>query len=211
VVRLPVRVAAVNDYQLVVEGVASLLRRYPDRLHVCDRIVIGEPITGGPIDVALYDTYGRVGLAEAVLRKLVAHPDVDRVAIFSLDIRQELIEDARAAGASGFLSKSLSGGEIANALVRIASGDYVEALGRAPEPAYEYLDWPGKRDGLSERESQVLVLCAHGLTNREIAAALYVGQETVKTHLRNVFAKLGLRNRVEAAAYVQRAGTFARS
>ncbi len=79
------------------------------------------------------------------------------------------------------------------------------------QPAYEHLDWPGKRDGVSERESQVLVLCAQGLTNREIAAALYIGNETVKTHLRNVFDKLGLRNRVEAAAFVQREGVFARS
>ena len=209
--RLPVRVAAVNDYQLVVEGMASLLRRYPDRLHVCDAIVIGEPITGGPIDVALYDTYGRVGLAASVLRKLVAHPEVERVAIFSLDLPTELIDEARAAGASGLISKRLAAEDIADALVRIAGGEYVEALGQDAQPAYEHLDWPGKRDGVSERESQVLVLCAQGLTNREIAAALYIGNETVKTHLRNVFDKLGLRNRVEAAAFVQREGAFARS
>ena len=205
---MPVRVAAVNDYQLVVEGVASLLRRYPDRLHVCDAIVIGEPITGGPVDVALYDTYGRVGLAAAVLRKLVAHPDVKRVAIFSLDFPTELIDEARAAGASGLISKRLAAEDIADALVRIAGGEFVEALSQARQPAYEHLDWPGKHDGISERESQVLVLCAQGLTNREIAAALYIGNETVKTHLRNVFAKLGLRNRVEAATYLQRTGAF---
>ena len=210
-VRLPVRVAAVNDYELVVEGVASLLRRYPDRLHLCDAIVIGEPITAGPVDVALYDTYGRVGLAASVLRKLVAHPDVERVAIFSLDFPPELIDEAHAAGASGLISKRLAAEDIADALVRIAGGEFVEALGHARQPAYERLDWPGKRDGLSERESQVLVLCAEGLRNREIAAALYVGNETVKTHMRNVFAKLGLRNRVEAAAFVQRTGAFVRS
>ena len=210
-VRLPVRVAAVNDYQLVVEGVASLLRRYPDRLYVCDRILVGEPITGGPVDVALYDTYGRVGLAEATLRKLIEQCEVERVAIFSHDLRRELIDDALAAGASGFISKGLAGNEIADAIVKIASGEVVEALGHSATPAYDMLDWPGKRNGLSERESQVLVLCADGLTNREIADALYIGNETVKTHLRNVFAKLGLRNRVEAAAFVQRSRGFTRS
>ena len=83
-------------------------------------------------------------------------------------------------------------------------------MGSSRPPAYEDLDWPGKREGLSERESQVLVLCADGLKNREIADALYIGNETVKTHLRNVFGKLGLRNRVEAAAFVQREQGFVR-
>jgi NarL family two-component system response regulator LiaR len=209
-VRLPIRVAAVDDYQLIVEGVASLLRRYPDRLHVCDRIVVGDPIVGGPVDVALFDTYGRVGNAAPALRTLVAQPEVERVAVFSLDLRRELIDEARDAGASGFVSKALSGDDIADALVRIAAGEYVEAVGEAAHPAYEYLDWPGKQAGLSERESQVLVLCAQGLTNREIATAVYVGIETVKSHLRSVFAKLGLRNRVEAATFVERSGAFVR-
>src|SRR5690242_5073741 len=141
---------------------------------------------------------------------LTADPAVERVAIFSLDLRRELIEEARAAGASGFISKALSGDDIADALVRIAAGESLEAVGEAVHPAHEHLDWPGKHDGLSERESQALVLCAQGLTNREIATALYVGVETVKTHLRNVFAKLGLRNRVEATMFVQRSGAFVR-
>jgi DNA-binding NarL/FixJ family response regulator len=207
---LPIRVAAVNDYELIVEGVAGLLRRYPDRLLVCDRIVIGDPIEGGPIAVALYDTYGRVGIAEPALRALIEQPGVERVAIFSLDLRPELVKHAIAAGASGFISKSLSGDEVADALVRVAAGEHVAAFDESPRPAHEHLQWPGKTDGLSERESQVLVLCAEGLTNREIAVALYIGVETVKTHLRNVFAKLDLRNRVEAAAFVQRSGAFTR-
>ena len=125
--------------------------------------------------------------------------------------RRSFIGAASAAGASGFISKGLSGNDIADALVRIANDEHVEALGQAPDPGIEHLDWPGKREGISERESEVLVLCAQGLTNREIAAALFIGNETVKTHLRNVFAKLGLRNRVAAAAFVQRAGGLVRS
>jgi DNA-binding NarL/FixJ family response regulator len=212
-VRLPIAVASVNDYELIVEGVGAMLRKYPDRLVVRDRIVIGE-LVDGPVDVALYDTYGRVGIAEPALRALVADGQVDRVAVFSLDFRPELIADAVAAGASGFISKALPGSEIADALVRIAGGEYVEAIGvpgELPEgSALADLEWPGKADGLSERESQVLVLCAEGLTNPEIAASLYVGLETVKSHLRSVYAKLGIRNRVAAASYVQRSGAFDR-
>jgi DNA-binding NarL/FixJ family response regulator len=108
----------------------------------------------------------------------------------------------------------LSGDEIARAVVRIAGGEYVEALGadRGLEDcsALSELEWPGRQDGLSERESQVLVLCAEGLTNGEIADALFVGLETVKSHLRSVYSKLDIRNRVAAAAYAQRSGAFAR-
>ncbi|HQV58873.1 MAG TPA: response regulator transcription factor, partial [Ilumatobacteraceae bacterium] len=121
-----------------------------------------------------------------------------------------LIDEARAAGADGFISKALSGSEIADALVRVVAGEQVEALGtgRKSPPT---IDWPGRSAGLTERESQVLVLCAEGMTNREIADALYIGLETVKSHLRNVFKRLGLRNRTQAAAYADPLGQFRRS
>ena len=208
--RLPIRVAAVNDYELIVAGVANLLRRYPDRLFVADRIVIGDPIEV-PVDVALYDTYGRVGIAEHALAVLARDPAVRRVAVFTLDLRPELVRAAFRAGARGVISKALPGGVIADALVRVAAGDRVEATGTGrPRRVDGDLDWPGKGAGLTERESQVLVLCAEGLTNREMATALYLGAETVKTHLRHGYRKLGLRNRVEAAAYVRGSGAFVR-
>lgn len=62
--------------------------------------------------------------------------------------------------------------------------------------------WIGRSEGLSERESQVLVLCARGLRNREIADALYLNIETVKSHLKHAYSRLGIRNRAEAAAFV---------
>jgi NarL family two-component system response regulator LiaR len=209
-----VRVAAANDYELIVSGVAALLRLYSDRLDVRDRIVMGDPIENGPIDVVLYDTYGRTGIFGEALTTLLGHPDVHHVAVFSLDLRPEIIEDARAAGATGFISKALTGDEIADAIERIAAGEEVVALSpdgsRDGATALELLDWPGKDEGLTERESQVLVLLAEGLTNPEIATSLYLGVETVKTHVATIIRKLDLRNRVQAATYVARSGTFSR-
>lgn len=206
----PVRVAAVNDYDLIVEGMAGLLSRYPDRVHVCDRIVVGEPIGGDQIDVALYDSYGRVGVAAPVLAALADRPEIRHVALFSLDLRAELVAAARDAGATGFVSKALPGDAIVDAIVRIAAGEEVELAGTSSRSVEHELDWPGRADGLTERESQVLVLCAEGLTNREIAGALYVGVETVKSHLTNVYRRLGVRNRIQAATYVERAESFRR-
>ena len=69
--------------------------------------------------------------------------------------------------------------------------------------------WPGQAEGLTQRESEVLVMMARGYTNAEIAAALYIGTETVKTHVRRVLTKLGLRNRAQAGT-LRRAGGFVR-
>jgi DNA-binding NarL/FixJ family response regulator len=212
-----VRVAAVNDYELVVEGLAKLLGQFPDRIEVADRIVVGEPIAGTRVDVALYDTYGRVGVAAPVLRRLAAEPGIDTVAIFSLDLDVRLIADARAAGARAFISKALPAAAIVDAVVAAAAGPgEVMALPEGAAPVAgavdhrvpDALDWPGREMGLTERESQVLVLVAEGLTNRQAAEALYLSPETVKSYLRDAYAKIGVANRAAAATYVHRADAF---
>lgn len=197
---LPVAVAAVNDYEIVVQGLAAMLEGFPDRVVVRDRIIVGEPVTE-PVDVALYDTYGRLGVAAERIAELRDEPNVGRIAVFSLQIQPELIVEARQNGATGFISKCLPAEQIIEALERVAAGEDVEALGDQSPPPAE-LDWPGREKGLSQRESEVLVHAAQGLRNHEIAAALFIGTETVKSHLRSAYSKIGVRNRVEAASFV---------
>lgn len=204
-----VRVAAVNDYEIIVAGVAAMLRQFPDRLEVVDQIIVGEPLSE-PVDVALYDTYGRRGIAETALAQLAAMPEIARIAIFSLDLNPKLVAAARAAGAYAFISKALPAEAIADAIVQVARGEDLFTEVPHGRPALAELDWPGKDDGLTERESQVLVLAAEGLSNQEIAAALYLGRETVKSYLSEVYAKLRVRNRVEAARFVRDTGAFNR-
>lgn len=210
----PIRTAAANDYDLVVAGVAALLEAFPDHIEVRDRVLVGEAVENGPIDVLLYDTYGRTGEAAEALQGFLAQADISYVAMFSMDLNETAMAEARAAGCRAFISKALPAEEIVAAVIAVAGGEEVVALppaGAEPDPAtLDVLTWPGQDEGLSQRESEVLVLAAEGLTNREIATTLYVGVETVKSHLANVFAKLGLRNRVEATRYVLETGTFAR-
>ena len=120
------------------------------------------------------------------------------------------MDEAEAAGAAGFISKALPGKKIAEALVRIANGEHVVATASPTRAVDAHLMWPGKDEGLTERESQVLLLCAEGMTNREIAESLYIGIETVKSHLRKAFKQLGLRNRIQAATFVERSESFTR-
>jgi len=216
-----VRVAVINDFDVIVEGVAAMLRRHPE-IVVLDKLVVGEPVTVGPVDVALYDTYGHTSRWIEELKEIGADELVRSVALFSNELSSGLIAEAEKAGVRSFIAKSVPADQLVDALRRISAGEAVvlEAV-EGPDSAasdgevavdtvLDELDWPGKDEGLSERESQVLALVAEGLTNAEIGARLYLGSETVKTYLRQACSKLGFRNRVQAATYVVRSEAFAR-
>lgn len=203
----PIRVATVNDYELVVAGLATLLGRFPGRFEVADALIAGEPIEA-KVDVALFDTFGRAGLANEALAWLCGQDKVDKVAVFSLSLAPEAVAEGRQIGVHGFISKALSGEEIAEAIEAVAAGEQVVAGPADADEAKDIPVWPGQAEGLTQRESEVLVMMARGYTNAEIAAALYIGTETVKTHVRRVLTKLGLRNRAQAGTYVERASSF---
>ncbi|HEX2467647.1 MAG TPA: response regulator transcription factor [Solirubrobacterales bacterium] len=104
---------------------------------------------------------------------------------------------ARAAGASGFVSKDLGANDIVKAVRMVALG--MEVFGRTEERAA----------GLSGREREVIGLIAAGATNREIAERLYLSPHTVKEHTSTIYRKLGVRNRAEAVKKAQRLGVIA--
>ena len=133
-----------------------------------------------------------------------------QVAVVSLDFPTAMVADARALGVRSFISKTLTGVDLADAVVDAARGREVVATGSSRGEADPARLWPGRHEGLSERESQVLVLCAEGLSNRQIAEALYVSVDTVKSHLRRAYQRLGIHNRAQAATYVHTSGAFVR-
>ena len=204
---MPIRVAAVNDYEVVVKGLAAMLAEFPDRLHVCEAVLEGEPVQGDHIDVALYDTYGRVGIAEPTLRFLAAMDGIKAAAVFTMDVTQARVDEAFAAGARAVISKKLTGEELAG---RHPHQRVVEGLDETGHdaPGHATVDWPGREAGLTLRESEVLALVAYGRSNREVADALFVGEQTVKSHLRGIFTKLGVQNRTQAALFAREHRSF---
>jgi DNA-binding NarL/FixJ family response regulator len=202
------QVAVANDYEIVVAGLAAMLARHPD-VAVVDMFVVGEETPIEPIDIVLYDTFGREGDDGDQLATLTSTPNVRHVVVFTLSWTDSLTEAALTRGVSGVLSKSLSGEDLASRLREIADGAVVvapPAHGRISSGADR--DWPGKSVGLSERESETLVLLAQGLRNREIAQVLYVGEDTVKTHLKRAYRKLDVANRAQATNVVLRHPSF---
>lgn len=195
----PVRVAVANDFELVMAGLATMLAPF-ERVEVGDSVLLGEPVDTA-VDIVLYDTFGRADVGFDRLRQLGRQDMVGAIAIYTSSVDARLVRAALDAGAAGVLSKALPAAALVDALVRLAGGEVVVA--EAGGPAGDGLagrHWPGRSMGLTERQAEVVVLLLDGLTNAEIAAVLYVGLDTVKTHLRRAYRVLGVRNRAQAVA-----------
>jgi two-component system, NarL family, response regulator LiaR len=196
-----IRVALENDYVLVLEGLRTLLQSASD-IRVVELDVQNPPRRR--VDVTLLDTYGTEDL-EHRLRELVADPDTGALVVFSFSDEPRLVRRVLKAGAKGFISKALSGAQIIDGLRAAARGERIVLHRQSQRAALdERLRWPGDYIGLTERESELLALLPSGMTNQELAAQLYVSENTIKTQLRHLYTKLGVHNRTQAATLADR-------
>jgi two-component system, NarL family, response regulator LiaR len=200
----PPRVAVVNDYEVIVAGVCGMLASYRDRVHVVEIDVKKNP--DHVVDVALFDTYGQPILALDRIRSLIADERVGAVAIYTWTLTGASRAAAHRVGAHGLIAKALPAGELVDALVAVAGGRFVDT-GRFRGGTGG--QWPGSRWGLTGRESEVLAMVATGLPNRAIGDVLFVSENTVRTHLKAVFRKLGVTSRSQAVARALTDPTFA--
>jgi len=186
-----VTVAVINDYEVVVRGVAAMLAPYQDRIQVV--AMETETIPSTPTDVALFDTFAgrRHTLSRAA--GMVASGNVGHVVLYTWDAAPDFVRAAAEIGVSGVVLKSRSAEGLVDAVLRVASGQKVGfddvGAGGVPTRAVE----------LSDREAEVLALIAKGLTNGQIADELYLSIETVKTYVKRLYAKLDVHNRAQAA------------
>ncbi|MBO0844070.1 MAG: response regulator transcription factor [Nocardioides sp.] len=140
-------------------------------------------------------------------------PRRPRVLILTTFDHEEYVYEALRAGASGFLLKSAPPRELAGAIRTVAAGDALLAPDITRRMIEDYLtrrrpgrSRPAALESLTPRETEVLTLMARGRSNSEIAGDLYLSEPTVKTHVSNVFSKLGLRDRVQAVVLAYESG-----
>jgi DNA-binding NarL/FixJ family response regulator len=213
------RILLADDHAMFRSGLRAVLDTQPDLECVAEvadgRAAVAETVRLRPelaiLDVRMPKLDG-LGAAEAILSGPAAATRILMLTTYDAD---EYVYRALAAGASGFLLKSLPPEELVAAIRVAARGDAVvdpsvtrrlaSRFAAALAPARAGASAPGL-DRLTAREREVLLLVAAGHTNAEIGARLYVGDETVKTHVSRILAKLGLRDRVHAALYAYRHG-----
>lgn len=227
-----VRVLIVDDQALVREGIATILDAQPGIAVVGQA---GDGATGlaearrlDPdvvcMDVQMPDMDG----LEAT-RLIVADPEISAgVLILTTFQREDYLLAALRAGAAGFLLKNARPTQLAEAVRSVAAGDALlapemtravlkRAVLGAPAAAAQESDAeraratpPREVAALTERELEVLDLLAQGLSNDEMAERLFLGRATIKTHVSNILAKLGLRDRVQAVVFAHDHGLVRR-
>jgi len=215
---MPIRVMLVDDQVLLRTGFRMVLDAQPDMEVVAeagDGVEALQTLRSTQVDVVLMDV--RMPKLDGVetTRRICAETDPPKVLILTTFDLDEYAFSGLKAGASGFMLKDVPPGELLAAIRSVHSGDAVVApsttrrlLDRfAPmlpsstkEPRHEELA------RLTDREREVMVLVAHGLSNGEIAARLVLSEATVKTHVGRILTKLGLRDRVQVVVLAYETG-----
>lgn len=207
----PVTVILIEDHEVVREGVRAFLSTRDDIDVVGEA---GGETTGVALaaevwpDVALVDLIMADGDGVTATRRIKeVSPRTEVVVLTSYDDRQWVIPALRA-GALSYVLKDLDGAELSDVVRRAAVGDSVlhpRAAGHVVRRLRHEVAEPSIAD-LTERELEVLRILAQGRTNAEIAAELVLSEKTVKGHIGNLFAKLQVEDRTQAAVFAWRTG-----
>lgn len=194
-----VRVALVNDYEVVARGVVEMLRSYQNRICIVE-FDLNKHVRA-PVDIALYDSFAGVQGDRAAIQRLAANPLIDVVVVYSWNLERVHVDAAFANGADGYISKGLPASMLATALETIrARGERIH-LGESGTRSVVVGDWPGREEGLTEREAEVLALITQGLSNQEIAERTYLSINSIKTYIRNCYRSIGVNSRTNAVLW----------
>ena len=211
----PIRVLIADDHALFRRGLEMVLEAEQDMA------VVGEANDGREAyelatelmpDLVLMDVrmpaHGGIG-ATKLIKDAVPHT---KILMLTISDEEEDLYEAIKAGASGYLLKEISIEEVAGAIRSVHAGQSLISPSMASKLLTEFASMARKDEEkqqmpaprLTEREMEVLTLVAQGLNNRDIAKALFISENTVKNHVRNILEKLHLHSRMEAVVYAVR-------
>lgn len=211
------RLVLVDDHEMVVHGLTAMLSHFED-VEIVGSATSMEAarsmVAAQAPDVVLCDV--RLGKDSGLdlCREITTSYPPTKVVLLTVYDDEHYLYQALRAGASGYILKRIDGRELVAQLHRVLEGDVVidsalagrVALSAARMSAGEF--WPGAHLGLTQRESEVLALLVSGHSNKGIATKLVVSEDTVKTHIRGLYRKLGVQDRGGAIAAALREGLF---
>jgi len=188
-----IRLAIVSRQEVVARGLTAMLADYPDRVVVVSLPNVRSKAVG--LDVVLYDSICLHNDDGGDLLHLINKTDA-KVLFYSRDMRPDLRARALAMGVSAWISMSTHARDLVEAIELTAAGQ--------PLPGQE--DRLGQGAGLSEREVEILALITQGLSNKEIADRLFLTINTLKSHIRSTYKKIGATSRPQAVAWAMQHG-----
>jgi two-component system, NarL family, response regulator LiaR len=197
-VAVPIRVALVNDYEVVVHGIASMLRSHTHDVEIVE--LNASSRVAEPVDIALFDTFTQSRDDGAGVVKLLENPYVSKVVVYTWSTDPELRQSSLALGVAGYLSKRLSATDLVLALDRVHHGEVVVTDQPARLPLIGG-DWPGREEGLTARESEVLCLITQGLTNAQIVERTSLSINSIKSYIRSCYRKIDVDSRSRAVLW----------
>lgn len=209
------RLLIVDDHALFRDGIASLLR-------TSGMQVVGQASDGFEAleqarklrpDIVLMDIkMPRCNGLEATRLIKAEMPETKIVMVTVSDEEEDLFEAIKS-GAEGYVLKNMPGEEFGRVLSQVAHGEAplspglaAKILGEFARLSREPMPKASEKDELSDRECGILQLVADGATNKEVGARLFISENTVSYHMKNILAKLHLRNRAQAVAYAMQSG-----
>lgn len=206
----PIRVALLDDHEIVRHGVADLVNAQ------ADMEVVGEAATAGEMLQTVADTTPDVAVLDvrlgeddgngiATCREIRStHPDTQCLILTSFEDDSALV-DASLAGAAGYVLKQIRGNDLIESIRKVAGGaQLLDAAETRMAMQRLRSTEAGSLDELTEKERQVFDLIGEGFSNRQIGEELYIAEKTVKNYVSSVLAKLGMVRRTEAAALAAR-------
>ena len=197
--RAPITVALVDDYDVVLLGVAQMFDQYRDRVVVAE-IDSNEPLDD-PVDIVLYDSFAQPESDHGEIRLLVENPRARRVVVYTWNFHPDLVDSARRQGARGYLSKTLTARDLVAALEAVHAGEIVVSDQPSRARSTSGLNWPGRGEGLTDRESEILALITQGKSNADVAALTFLSPNTVKSYIRNIYRKIDVASRTQAVLW----------
>jgi two-component system response regulator DevR len=199
----------VDDHEVVRLGLRGLLERQPGWQVVAEAATADEAVSRAlecRPDVVVMDIRLAGSSGIDACRRIISQVPDTRVIMLTSYAEEELLFDAIAAGAAGYVLKQIGSDELVRAIETVGRGEALldpsltrRVLAKVREAARKEA-FAAFAD-LTEQELRVLALISEGRTNREIAEALYLGEGTVRNYVSNILGKLGVSNRAEAAAY----------
>ena len=195
----PLTVALVDDYDVVLAGLAHMFDHYRHRVVVAE--IDANFDLKDTVDIVLYDSFAQPESDHDEIAALVRSPRASHVVVYTWNFHPALVTQALDQGVRGYLSKSLTARELVAALEAVRDGQVVVSdpprrAGNAPG-----IEWPGRHEGITDREAEVLALITQGKSNAEVASLTYLSPNTVKLYIRNVYAKIGATSRTQAVLW----------